>query len=362
MTAAPAAAGLGIAGLSPEGFAQHPLHRDESVWSNTNCYLDVWIELLHGLGHAPEPMFAAATAATAQGTQFEFLKVEHRDLEEVYGLRVGEHDIWLGLQEQVLLQLAAGNPMLIEADAFWLPDTRGVSYGIEHTKTSIVVLSADPQAQELVYLHNEGLHRLSGEDVDRVLGPGRREGIVPSPYTELISLQGLRSPAEVDAVAQTRRLLRLHARRAPRANPAGELVEILRARLPWLGEHGMQGYHALCFETTRQLGVVAMLAAAACRHAQEPGLEAAVQGWSAVSEEAKGIQFQLARIARGRGSKALEAAMDSVVEHWSQAAAALAAWAGTDGPGSEPGSGSPSGSPYGPPSGVGDEPAPEPLP
>ena len=318
MTVTSAAAGLGVAALSPEGFRQHPMHREESVWSNTNCYLDVWIELLHGLGHAPEPLFAAAVAATAQGTQFEFLKVDHRDLEEVTGIRVGEHDIWLGLQEQVMLQLEAGNPMLIEADAFWLPDTRGVSYGQEHTKTSIVVLHADPEAGELVYLHNEGLHRLDGADLDHVLGAGRSQGIVPSPYTELVSLAGLRDPLEVDSAAQTRRLLRLHAARAPESNPVAELMDILRSRFDWLGETGMDGYHALCFETTRQLGVVAMLAAAACRHAEVPELVPAAQAWSAVSEEAKGMQFQLARLARGRRSSALAATMDSAVQHWAR--------------------------------------------
>ncbi|WP_186304520.1 DUF1839 family protein [Kocuria palustris] len=327
-TTSATAHGLGVVGLSAAGFEQHRLHRDESVWSNTNCYLDVWIELLHGLGHAPEPMFAAAVAAAAQTTQFEFLKVEHRDLEEVYGIRVGEHDIWLGLQEQVLQQLDAGHAMLIEADAFWLPDTRGVSYGIEHTKTSIVVLAADPPAQELVYLHNEGLHRLGGEDFDRVLGPGRADGIVPSPYTELIRLDGLRSPDEVDAVAATRRLLRLHASRAPRENPAEQLMAILRARFEWLGGRGMDGYHALCFETTRQLGVVAMLAAEACRHAQDPALETAAQNWTAVSEEAKGLQFQLARVARGRASASIEATMGSIADRWAAAAGALSAWAG----------------------------------
>lgn len=337
MTATTSAAGLGVAALSPEGFIQHPLHRDESVWSNTNCYLDVWIELLHGLGHAPEPLFAAAVATTAQATQFEFLKVDHRDLEEVTGIRVGEHDIWLGLQEQVMLQLGLGNPMLIEADAFWLPDTRGVSYGQEHTKTSIVVLHADPDTRELVYLHNEGLHRLDGADFDHVLGAGRSQGIVPSPYTELISLEGLRGPQDVDAAAQTRRLLRLHAARAPQTNPVADLMEILRSRFAWLGENGMEGYHALCFETTRQLGVVSMLAAAACRHAEVPELEPAVEAWTAVSEEAKGMQFQLARLARGRGSSALAATMDSAVEHWAQAAEALASWA-ADGGGSEPAS------------------------
>ena len=85
-----------------------------------------------------------------------------------------------------MLQLGLGNPMLIEADAFWLPDTRGVSYGQEHTKTSIVVLHADPDTRELVYLHNEGLHRLDG-----VLGqgvplsgavPGRPGAVAPDAF------------------------------------------------------------------------------------------------------------------------------------------------------------------------------------
>jgi hypothetical protein len=160
---------------------------------------------------------------------------------------------------------------------------------------------------------------------------------VPSPYTELISLAGLRDPQEVDSAAQTRRLLRLHAARAPKSNPVAELMDILRSRFAWLAENGMDGYHALCFETTRQLGVVAMLAAAACRHAEVPELEPAAQAWSAVSEEAKGMQFQLARLARGRRSSALAATMDSAVQHWGQAAEALAAWA-ADGGGPEPAS------------------------
>lgn len=331
--------GAGVPALTPAGFDQHPLHRDESVWSQTNCYLDVWIELLHGLGLAPEPLLAAAVAADAQIEQFEFLKIEHRDLEEVYGIRVGEYDIWTGLLEQTLTQMRAGNLLIVEADAHWLPDTRGVSYGIQHTKTSIVVLAADPDARRLVYLHNEGLHELSGPDFDHVLGEERAEGIVPAPYVELIRLDGLRPLDDDGARAQTRRLLRVHAARAPQRNPVEALMEILRGRLDWLAEQGMDGYHALVFETTRQLGVVAMLAAAACRHAaladeggdgeQNDGdddLRLAARSWLRVSEEAKALQFQLARAARGRRSASLEATMGSLPEHWATAAAALARW------------------------------------
>lgn len=317
---------LGVEALSPGGFVAHPLHREDSTWSNTNCYLDVWIELLHGLGVAPEPLFAAAVAADAQIEQFEFLKLDHRDLEEVYGIRVGEYDLWTGLLAQAQTQMTAGNLLILEADAYWLPDTRGVSYGIEHTKTSIVVLAADPARRHLVYLHNEGLHELDGEDFERVLGEDRREGIVPAPYVELVRLERFAPLDSAAAREQTRRLLRVHAARAPQENPAEALMGILRSRFAWLGRAGMEGYHALCFETTRQLGVVAMLAAAACRHAEDPPLETAASHWDRVSEEAKSLQFQLARVARGRTSKALEATMGSIAEHWAAAAAALTAW------------------------------------
>ena len=325
--ARPASARLGVPALTPSGFRPHPLHREDSTWSNTNCYLDVWIELLHGLGIAPEPLFAAAVAADAQVEQFEFLKLEHRDLEELCGIRVGEYDIWQPLDQQVLTQLRAGNVMIIEADAHWLPDTRGVSYGLEHVKTSIVVLEADAAARRLVYLHNEGLHELDGEDYDVVLGQRRGEGIVPAPYVELVRLGRLRRPDPARARAETARLLRTHARRAPEANPAAELMGILRSRFDWLAETGMDGYHAVCFETTRQLGVVAMLAAEACRFSDEGKLMPAAEAWDRVSSEAKALQFQLARVARGRRSAALETAMSSIPRQWESAAEVLASWA-----------------------------------
>lgn len=317
---------IGVHGLSPEGFVQHTVHREDSVWSNTNCYLDVWIELLHGLGRRPEPLFAVAVAADTQVEQFEFLKVDHRDLEEVHGIRVGEYDIWSSLLEQVQTQMGAGNLLIIEADAHWLPDTRGVSYGIEHTKTSIIPVHVDPAQQHLVYLHNEGLHELRGADFDYVLGPRRAEGIVPAPYVELLRLDRLTPANDDDARAHTVRLLRHHARRAPEHNPAESLMDVVRSRFPWLQDHGMEGYHALCFETTRQLGVVAMLAAQAIRFAAVAELEPAAAAWERVSSEAKALQFQLARVARGRSSKTMEAAMNSIVSAWGDGADHVQRW------------------------------------
>lgn len=318
----------GFEALSAEGFRAHPLHQDESVWSNTNCYLDVWIELLHGMGRRPEPLFAVAVAAETQVEQFEFLKVDHRDLEEVHGLRVGEYDVWKSLLEHVLAQMTAGNLMIVEADAHWLPDTRGISYGIEHTKTSIVPLRVDPQQRHLVYLHNEGLHELRGEDFDYVLGPQRCQGIVPAPYVELVRLDRLSPANDDDARAHTARLLRHHILRATAQNPAADLMEVLRSRFDWLAQTGMDGYHALCFETTRQLGVVSMLAAEAVRFSAVEQIQPAAEAYLTVSKEAKALQFQLARVARGRKSASLETTMTTITEQWAGAAATVREWAG----------------------------------
>ncbi|MDO5619078.1 DUF1839 family protein [Kocuria sp.] len=314
-------------GLTVAGFTRHPLHAEDSLWSNTNCYLDVWIELLHGLGRSPEPLFAAAVAAETQVEQFEFLKIDHRDLEEVHGIRVGEYDVWQPLAEQVRTQMEAGNLMIVEADAYWLPDTRGISYGTEHTKTSIVPLHLNPAEQHLVYLHNEGLHELHGPDFDFVLGEQRDRGIVPAPYVELVRLDRLSAVSDDEARAHTVRLLGHHARRTGTENPAAHLMEVLRSRFDWLAETGMEGYHALCFETTRQLGVVALLASEAVRFSRVEQLQPAADSYAAVSREAKALQFQLARVARGRRSASLETAMSSISDQWEQAATTVRAWA-----------------------------------
>lgn len=319
-------ASVPVAGLTADGFRQHAVHRQDSVWSNTNCYLDVWIELLHGLGRRPEPLFAAAVAADTVVEQFEFLKVDHRDLEQVHGIRVGEYDVWRTLIEHVLTQMRAGNLMIVEADAHWLPDTRGVSYGIEHTKTSIVPLHVDAADRHLVYLHNEGLHELGGEDFDHVLGEARAGGIVPAPYVELVRMDRL-TPADDDAArAHTVRLLRQHTLRAAQQNPAETLMDLLRSRFDWLAEAGMDGYHALCFETTRQLGVVALLAASAVRFSAVDQLRPAADAFERVSAESKGLQFQLARVARGRRSSSLETTMATISEQWGAAATVLREW------------------------------------
>lgn len=310
---------LAVRGCEPLTAADVPrsvLHDPAEPWSPTNCYTDVWIGLTAALGLDPVPMLGAAFSADFLGDQWEFLKPRQEDLEALYGLTVGEYDTWRPLGEHLQLAMSRGDALIVEVDAFHLPDTEGVSYGIEHTKTSIVPLRLDPLAGELVYLHNDGVHVLRGEDLENTLGPGARDGRVPYPYVELVRLSGLKQLPPRELWQHTVELVRGHLRRAPDSGgaadgPAQRLVTSIREHLPELAERGMDYFHLYSFATTRQAGLTAGLAAHACRYlaagaVQWPSdldaeqlLEAA-EAFDAAAGAAKTLQFQLARAARGR--------------------------------------------------------------
>ena len=54
--------------------------RRRSAWVEKNCYVDVWIELLHALGLEPLAMLAFTVAVDFEGDQWTFFKPSHDDL------------------------------------------------------------------------------------------------------------------------------------------------------------------------------------------------------------------------------------------------------------------------------------------
>ncbi len=40
-------------GLDPQAYTPHALHAAERMWPETNCYVDLWIEVLSAFGAAP---------------------------------------------------------------------------------------------------------------------------------------------------------------------------------------------------------------------------------------------------------------------------------------------------------------------
>jgi hypothetical protein len=308
-------------GLAPETpYAPHLLHAADRNWPETNCYVDLWIELLHGRGLVPEAMLGFTLRQDFEGDQFTFFKPPAADLERLYGIEVLELAVYDTLEAQALIQVQQGRPVLVEVDAIHLPDTSGTTYGREHGKTTIGILALDPETRELDYLHNAGRFRLSGDNYHGIFGPA----VLP-PYAEFVkAVAPPTSPAELPVAALD--LLRRHRDRAPGHNPILAFRDTLTRTAPALVQRPLGIFHAYAFNTTRQLGAnfemlashLAWLeAAGAGRFA--PASDAA----SRLAVEAKAFQFQLARAFHRRGADGLAARLDRLAATYADVFAAL---------------------------------------
>lgn len=325
-----------LAGLDPDSFEPHRLHSDDPAWANTNCYTDVWIELLSALHLDPLPAMSCAVSSQFCGDQWEFLKPRSQDLEKLYGLRFGEYLIWKPITEHLAAQFELGNFAMVEVDSYYLPDTAGTSYRTEHGKTSIIPLSVDAVAGRLSYLHNSGLFRLEGEDFQATLGTSAVHGFVPSPYVDLIDTAGLKRLGPAELLAAAEEVFAGHLQRIAESSqpqPMRRLADYLGRQAGPLAEHGLPYFHQLAFATTRQAGLAAMLAAEFCRWlsaaragrsgtlhdaGQPDELLRAAAAFRACSDSAKQLQFKLARFASGR-STSTESELAAMPTHWETA-------------------------------------------
>src|SRR5580692_10489085 len=107
---------LAIPGLEVAGYSRHWLHSDERVWVEKNCYIDVWIELLHALKLNPMAMLAFTVAIDFEGDQWTFFKPPHEDLKSLYAIDVQELYVWRPLIEHAAEHLGAGKLISTEAD------------------------------------------------------------------------------------------------------------------------------------------------------------------------------------------------------------------------------------------------------
>ncbi|ACB22213.1 DUF1839 family protein [Methylobacterium radiotolerans] len=295
--------GLGAAGPH----VPHPLHDSGRDWPETNCYVDLWIELLHGRGLVPEAMLGFTLRQDFEGDQFTFFKPPTGDIERLYGLEVLELAVYGGLENHAEIQAAAGRPVLVEVDAIYLPDTQGTTYGREHGKTTIGILALDPAARELDYLHNAGRFRLSGDDYGGIFGPAT----LP-PYAEFVkTVAPPLGTAELPTVA--RELLVRHRARAPRRNPVLAFRDALAATAGDLVVRPLSVFHAYAFNTTRQLGANFEMLASHLTWLEDRkagGFAPAAAAAADLSREAKAFQFQLARAFHRRSADGLAPRLD----------------------------------------------------
>jgi hypothetical protein len=317
--------GDGLPQLDVEQFVPHPLHAVERTWTETNCYVDVWIEVLHALGLDPVAAAAFTLSCDFEGDQWTFFKFPPEDLRTLFGIEVAELNVWRPVVDHVEEQLGLGRLCTVEVDAWYLPDTRGVSYGGEHVKTTVVPTRLDRAGRRLDYFHNAGLFTLTDDDFDGIFHlDGPAEPAVLPPYVETVRLDRVRRD-DPDLVDRVVALAVEHLARRPGDNPITRMATRMEADLPWLADHGMEAFHLYAFGLCRQCGASTELAASFVdwlNTHDRPGTEAAAAGFQEVAEGAKGLQFALARAARGRAVD-LGGVLDAMAVAWDGAMAVL---------------------------------------
>src|SRR4051794_14622893 len=92
--------------LDPTSYERHRIHRADRDWAETNCYVDIWIELLHAWGFEPIAALPFTFGIDFEGDQWTFFKFPHADLYDLFGLDVQELAIWRPLVAQVEEQVA----------------------------------------------------------------------------------------------------------------------------------------------------------------------------------------------------------------------------------------------------------------
>lgn len=310
--------------ITPDAFRPHSMHATERIWSETNCYVDLWVELIHLLGADPRPAMASVLDARFDGLQWSFVKPQTEDLRDLYGIRVDEMNVWKPFHEHLIDNLTHGYLSTVEVDSHWLPDTAGTTYRAEHGKTTIVPLTIDPTRRTMIYLHNAGCYDLSGDDFDGCLGIDGHAPLLP-PYLEQVAVDVDRLDAGPAAGDRDLKRIRDHfARRAP-GNPVADLGRRVVTEVDWVRSAGPEAFHLWSFGTFRQVGATAEIAADIARYLVERGVgdaAGAIEPFIAVATAAKSGQFRMARAARGRAVDLTET-VDAMADGWAAAVDAL---------------------------------------
>ncbi|MGH7435613.1 MAG: DUF1839 family protein [Polyangiaceae bacterium] len=285
--------------VEPKSYVPHDLHRSERAWLESNCYIDVWVEVLHALALDPCACLPHVLPVDFDGDQWTFFKPSHDDLWTLYRLDVHELNVWKPLLRCAEEQLAAGHVVLSEVDAYYLPDTAGTDYRTQHTKTTIGIQHLDAEARVLRYFHNSGYHQLEGADFAGLL----RADAPPDPtympfFAEFVRIDRRRALEPRALVDASVAVMRRHLGRLPSHNPVERFAERFGRDLAWMQKEGLPAYHAWAFATLRQLGAAFELAAFYVRWLSRQGegdLEEAGTAFDAISAAAKTLILKTAR-------------------------------------------------------------------
>lgn len=271
-----------LPGLDPANYPRSVLHAENCTWIEKNCYVDIWIEVIHALGLEPRAIMPFVAAIDFEGDQWTFFKPPHDELRSLYGIDVQELNVWRPLIEHAVEYLSAGKLISTESDAFWLPDTSGTDYRRQHTKSTIVLADIDVASKRLGYFHNAGYFLLEGEDFDRTFhlhAPVTPE-FMPL-FAESVRFERLVRRADAELATLSKELWRKHLKRLPESNPVLRFEARFNRELTVMHGRGLAFYHAWAFATTRQLGAAFELAATNLRWLDANGVQGLAPSFTA---------------------------------------------------------------------------------
>jgi hypothetical protein len=315
-----------ILALDPAGYRRHALHGPDRIWAETNCYVDVWVELLHAWGFEPLAALPFTLGIDFEGDQWTFFKFPHADLQDLFGLDVQELAVWRSLVSHVEEQVALGRPVLVELDSYHLPDTAGSAYRTEHVKSTVAVVAIDAACRRLGYFHNQGYYHLEGEDFARAFRVGGPpDPAALPPYVEFVKRRARPLPAGDELVRASLGLLRRRLGLLPESNPFPRFRARFEADLRWLAGEPLPTFHQYSFATLRQFGACYELAATYLdwlgpRAGLSLGRPAGA--FREIATGAKTLQFHLAR-AMARKKPLDLSVLDRLADAWSAATADL---------------------------------------
>lgn len=282
-------------GLDPATYAPHALHAPERTYVETNCYLDILIELMHARGDEPLAALGSSMRMDFEGDQWTFLKPAPEDVELLFGIDVHEMQPYRPLPEQIAATLASGRTLIVELDSFYLPDTAATSYRSEHVKSSVIAEAIDVAGERLRYFHATSVYELSDVDYRGVFRIGEFSADVLPPYTELVRFDAgsrLRGEALREA---SKECLRRHLAHRPASNPFMRFSAQLQQELPRLLDGDAEDYHAYAFATVRMAGSGFEVAAAHVEWLLGADGEESAQAFAEVVAGCKALGFRLAR-------------------------------------------------------------------
>ena len=313
--------------LDASAYTPHALHAPDCIWVEKNCYVDLWIELLHALKLEPRACLGFTLAIDFEGDQWTFFKPSHDELRELYGVDVQELTVWRPLLDHALEHLGAGKWISTEADAFWLPDTAGTDYRHQHTKTTIVLNDIDVDARRLGYFHNAGYFTLEGEDflkTFRLDVEGDDAGFLPL-FAELVRIDRVVAKPEEDLKRTARVLLRNHVERRARPNPVARFEARFVRDLPQLQDAGLAAYHRWAFAGIRQLGAAAELASQHLQWLDEAAFAPAIDASRQVAADCKTLILKAARSVNAKRPLDASATFANMAVAWDVSMSCVAA-------------------------------------